>query len=346
MADGIGLRYFLFEADGALRRLPLRVVGGLIRGEDRLAPYAGHGLRVADVVLRLRERRPGLHGRGRRRWWEFDAQGSIRRSVLERLADALNTRPFVGGSGPEPAGGRVVDFRGALARRRAAHRWRWTPTLPEITRIVHAIWPETAGRPASAPPSARGSSKRRHPMSLRAREAERKCGELLLQLYWVVEHLGEHELKGLVSAVEHDRLEPTGEGHEHLWQGVKALAEWTLEARRARRPKRGVWYAWVSSMTRDPGKETVWEGRMLEHRVCQGRDAAVAARRELLQKHARHFAHDTRVEADLCPEIEWVGSGQPDDGGGTGVSSGHEQAAGRETRGQEGAGGDQHHVGV
>jgi hypothetical protein len=176
-------------------------------------------------------------------------------------------------------------------------------------------------------------------MSFLACEAERKCGELLYQVHRAIEDLGEHDLKGLISAVEHDRLQLTGEDDEHLWRGVKALAEWTLEVRKARRSKRGVWYAWAESMTRDPGRADVWEGRMLEHRVCQGRDAAVAACRELLEKHARFFAHDTRVEADLCPEIEWVGSGGPDDGDGPSGDASRPLATPRDADGQEEAGG-------
>jgi hypothetical protein len=31
----------------------------------------------------------------------------------------------------------------------------------------------------------------------------------------------------------------------------------------------------------------------------------VAASRELLRKHADRLDHDTRIEAHVCPEIEW-----------------------------------------
>ena len=36
MAQGYGLRFFLFEADGTLRRLPLRTLQGMVRDEDRM----------------------------------------------------------------------------------------------------------------------------------------------------------------------------------------------------------------------------------------------------------------------------------------------------------------------
>ena len=35
-AHSTGLRFFLFEADGTLRRLPKRTVDGMVRGEHRV----------------------------------------------------------------------------------------------------------------------------------------------------------------------------------------------------------------------------------------------------------------------------------------------------------------------
>jgi len=35
------------------------------------------------------------------------------------------------------------------------------------------------------------------------------------------------------------------------------------------------------------------------------RDAAATASRELLAKHAGKLDHETQIEADVCPEIEW-----------------------------------------
>ena len=51
MAQSAGLRFFLFEADGTLRRLPMWTVDGMIRGEDRMAQYAGQRLRTAAAWL-------------------------------------------------------------------------------------------------------------------------------------------------------------------------------------------------------------------------------------------------------------------------------------------------------
>lgn len=309
MATQIGLRFFLFEADGSLRRLPHRVVSGLIHGDDRLLQYAGQRLRSALAILRLRDGKQISLATVEASWWEFAADGSVHRSRLEALRDALNAADDTGDL--IERSGNTIDLAKLLTRRRAERRWRWTPTPTDITRIVHAIWPKIAGRPVEPPPFARGTKKRRHPMSYRARNAERQCHEHVWKLRHALAELNEHDLKGLISGLE-DRLTPTGEGDEHLWRGVKACAEWQLEARRARRSKRGTWYVRVDRMVRDPGEDTVWSGKLLELQACDGRDAAVAVAREFLAKHAIGFDHDIRIEVEVCPEIEWVAPGMGD----------------------------------
>ena len=49
MAQSTGLRFFLFEADGTLCRLPMRTVDGMVRGVDRMTQDAGQRLRTAAV---------------------------------------------------------------------------------------------------------------------------------------------------------------------------------------------------------------------------------------------------------------------------------------------------------
>ena len=58
MAHSTGLRFFLFEADGTLRRLPMRTVDGMVRGEDRMTQYAGQRLRTAAAWLLLDDGAP------------------------------------------------------------------------------------------------------------------------------------------------------------------------------------------------------------------------------------------------------------------------------------------------
>jgi hypothetical protein len=222
---------------------------------------------------------------------------------MEAMREAMNAAAghAAGGTGERDPNG----LRRQLARRRLEREWRWTPTPVEITAIVHAIWPETAGRPVQLPAFARGQARRRYPVSSKAKYAREKCQKHIWGLSRVIEDLGEHDLKGLVGSLG-DEPQESGEGTEHLWQGVRGIAEWELRRRKARRTRSGTWYAWVRSMTSEAAVANVYRSEVLEHRTCKGRDAAVKASRELLAKHAGRFDHDTQIEADICPEIEWA----------------------------------------
>ena len=70
-----GLRFFLFEADGTLRRLPKRTVDGMVRGEDRMMQYAGQRLHTASAWLLLDNGAPAELLKVEGSWWKFDAQG-------------------------------------------------------------------------------------------------------------------------------------------------------------------------------------------------------------------------------------------------------------------------------
>jgi hypothetical protein len=91
MGTGIGLRFYLFEADGSLRRLSTRVADGLIRGEDRLPQYAGQRLRFALAILLLDGGRPASVDKVEGSWWEFGADGSVRRGRFDALREALGS---------------------------------------------------------------------------------------------------------------------------------------------------------------------------------------------------------------------------------------------------------------
>lgn len=302
MAQSTGLRYFLFEADGTLRRLPKRTVDGMIRGEDRMLQYAGRRLRAASAWVLFDGGTPIKLLKVEGDWWVFDAQGRTQRGHMEAMRAAMNAAPDYGTGGTGERNG--DSFQQRSAQQQLERHWRWTPTPVEVTAIVHAIWPEAAGRPVPLPGFARGQARRRYPVSSKAKYAREKCQKHIWGLSRVIEELGEHDLKGLAGSVDEDGRE-TGEGTEHLWQGVRGIAEWELRRRKARRTRSGTWYAWVRSMTREAANANLYRSELLEHLACKGRDAAVKASRELLAKHAGKLDHETQIEADVCPEIEW-----------------------------------------
>ena len=55
----------------------------------------------------------------------------------------------------------------------------------------------------------------------------------------------------------------------------------------------------------EPEPSKIGTGKRLESKICDGRDAAVTAARELLAKYANQFEHDAEILVHVKPEIEW-----------------------------------------
>ena len=97
---------------------------------------------------------------------------------MEAMCAAMNAahQYRVGGTGER----RDDSFRRRSAQQRLERDWCWTPTPVEVTAIVHAIWPETAGRPVQLPGFAHGQTRRRYPVSSKAQHAKHsarsRCG--------------------------------------------------------------------------------------------------------------------------------------------------------------------------
>ena len=116
MAQSTGLRFFLFEADGTLRRLPMRTVVGMVGGEDRMKQYAGQRLRTAAAWLLLDDGTPAQLLEVECSWWKFDARGRTVEGHMEAIREAMTVAPDypAGGTGErDPAG-----FQRQLAQRR------------------------------------------------------------------------------------------------------------------------------------------------------------------------------------------------------------------------------------
>jgi hypothetical protein len=155
---GFGYRYFLFEQDGTIKHIPHRVVEGFHRRENRLPEYAGQTVRIVFVGIVVRDRRPIRTQYVIGHIWKFDYLGRFdeefedaqSRDMAESLASDLGLDLDPGGDGT------VVPFPTQIAWGRMNKMFQWEPTPADITRIVHAIWPETADRPTKRPKIARG----------------------------------------------------------------------------------------------------------------------------------------------------------------------------------------------
>jgi hypothetical protein len=297
-----GLRIFLFEEDGTLRHVPHRVMDGLIHGEDQLPQYAGRQLRAATALVYLADWKPKRIASVSGSIFRFDSEGGLHRSLAASAMMALETF----GAVREAAGATetVVNISPRLNRAKWERENRWQPTSADITRIVHAIWPEQAGRPVERPKPAIGIKKRRIPMSRPASNAVRECAMPAFNIQRQIDDLDDKDLKSFVANAREGLAHGDPVSNE-IWKGAIAAAEKRLEIRRTWRAGKGKWFAEVSKMVSDPEPLHTAESITIEFRECQGKAAAIEAAREMLARHAHQFGERIEIEARICPEIEW-----------------------------------------
>lgn len=298
---GWGHRYFIFGDDGSLRRIPLELANELVLG-GALSEFAGQSLRVAAVTLELDRRQPVRIVLLQGSIWHFDKEGRVQPSLARSAVEVLGMTHYDQAIARREG---IVDLSTEFRRRQWERLNRWEPTPADITRIVHAIWPEQAGRHVEKVRSIETSWKRRVPVSRQAKYIIGECRSHVWAIRHQVGKLEDSDFKGFaVEAAEHAaQAEDVVEAA--IWEGVARAAERELERRRAWKARKGRWYAVV--------ERTVWEGHdrsrgrsdVMEWVEAAGKDAAVEAGRELLRKHADQFDENTTVDVEIYPEIDW-----------------------------------------
>jgi hypothetical protein len=290
----LGIRHFIFENGGVLKRLSQRVHDSVYFSDGRLPQYAGQNVRIATAFIDLADGAPEVVRRIDAEIWHFDETGA-RRPEAYGPGHPIHRDRSAKASAPQT----VVDVTSEMAARRWDRENRWTPTDADVTRMINVIWPKQAGRTIAAPPLVESPEKRRPPMTFAAKrtldEFWRPSHEIISKLAL----LGEKDLKAFIAGVaeKSDPFDPIGNA---LWNGIAAAAQKELEIRQARKSPKGTWFAALEK-TEHQTCSTV------EYAECDGRAAAEKAARALLVKHASLFSATTTIEALLYPKIEWPG---------------------------------------
>jgi hypothetical protein len=297
---GIGLRYFLFEEDGTLRHVAQRVVEGLAHGEDRLPQYAGQSLRAIEVLLETTNRKAIEIVKLEGTIWHFDKKGRTRQDWIESAMMASETyRALQKASTTGP----VVDITDRIARRRWEEHNRWEPTPADINRIIHIIWPETAGGPVQRPKSVTGVRKRKPPMTFEAKQVEHECHSPVSTIVMEIHRLSDPSLKAFVAKLEESEEAETP-GYREVWQGIRHAAEKLLAISKARKSSKGKWFAVAERFIQGEGHSSAAQADIVDCVECNGKKAAIAKCRELIKKHADEFDERVTVEVQMYPEIE------------------------------------------
>jgi len=137
---GIGLRIFIVNDDGTLKRLALARYERLLDGDtnERLAEYAGKRVRYALIAVDLVNRKPVGVLHTEYGVLCFDSKGHIDATEQgkEWKLGVEMAPPLI----TEPNPGKVINVQHRFARKRYEDEYKWTPSPAIEEAIMKAIF--------------------------------------------------------------------------------------------------------------------------------------------------------------------------------------------------------------
>jgi hypothetical protein len=137
---GIGLRIFIVNDDGTLKRLALARYERLVQGDtnERLVEYAGKRVRYALIAVDFVNRRPVGVLHTEYGVLHFDSKGHIDANEREKEGKlgVEMAPPLLPDSYPR----KVIDAHHRFARKRYEAKYKWTPSPEIVEAIMKAIF--------------------------------------------------------------------------------------------------------------------------------------------------------------------------------------------------------------
>jgi hypothetical protein len=298
---GYSTRAYLFAEDG-VKRVAIRVVEGLYRGDDALPAYAGTRQKIASVTIEVNGRNVTGIARAIGHYWKFDKIGKLDRSTRTEISTMPDL--FFGTTGKGSGDTRVIDLAPKLKRKEWEREHRWELSKADLDLIAADL--EIDGFPRREPRlrNVHGTAAKPDPLTYEGRDAIDKIGALFFQILGHLDGLSEPALKGIASEARR-RGEPDSES---LWVGLAGVADRKREILARHRNGKGSWYAVIEGFRREHASNS---GEMftIEFEKCNSLKTAEAAARRLLAKNAEHFSDVVGIEAAVYSELEW----SPDD---------------------------------
>jgi hypothetical protein len=287
-------RCYLFEDGGAIRRIPRRVLDGLVFGKDAMPEYANSVQRIATAIIENETGKPIKVVDARGGFFTFNEEGKIDEALRQSAAEAMDLLPT-----PDVGAGNVVSLSPPLKRRQFRKKHRWDLNKEHLDWIVADIWPTENGRPAHIT-TATGKVPRKPPLTYDAEQALREIDVKLATIIFELEKLSEPALKGPAFKAREKAEEEAG-----LWTGLADECDRLREVRTRRRTGRGIWYAVIEAERPETNDADVTHIDEVAFEKCSGRKAAAEAARRLLKEHADSLREDMMLRSALYCELEW-----------------------------------------
>jgi len=147
MSDpNVSVRFFIFEADGTLRRVSHQSTSRLVHGGGAVPQFVGQKIRYLEVIVEIEGKVPFRIVNMCTGYLHVDAKGSIDRALRESAVRYLPPSRDLRGLDPDEF---VIAFPPAHASEKNLSDSVWAPSKQELAQIAGAIWPEK--RPAGMP---------------------------------------------------------------------------------------------------------------------------------------------------------------------------------------------------
>ena len=276
-AMGFGRRHYLVHDDGTVERIPERVINGMIHGHDALPEYAGRAIRNLFVALETVDGKPDRITYTEGAVLRFDTDGRIDRSLRDSLVEILNE--VDGSTAPKS---NVVPLAAKLhgGRRRRDY---WEPTPSILEKVAADIWGADDAAGADRVRLLKGEAPKPPSISFEARNAVSELRSGVWRAMSALTDLSEHSLKGasfLLREAATDDPEVSA-----VLDAFAAAADRRREIKARHRRGNGVWVAIIDITEWEPGRRVGQQVQCVAQKH-KGRDAAVAAARQMLAEHA------------------------------------------------------------
>ncbi|WGJ13771.1 hypothetical protein QEV83_13910 [Methylocapsa sp. D3K7] len=292
---GITSRQYIFDKNGALKRVPRRIRDGLTVGQDAIPEYAGTTQRIATVIIENDRGKPVRILDAQGEIWSFDSEGRIDESLRNSVGDIFN---FAFDHNPQNS--KVVSLTPEIKRREFLSKSRWDIKKEELDRISADIWPAFNGA-SSDVEVVDGKTPKKPPLTWQAKNSLSEIAPKISLIAWQLADLKEPALKGL--AFEARRTAEFGE-ETALWMGLANECDRLREIKARHRTGKGTWYA-VIEIFFDEGP-AMRRSIDVIYEKCDGKNAAIEATRKLLVENANKFNDQISIEPSTYCELEWV----------------------------------------
>jgi hypothetical protein len=292
----ISCRYYIFEENGTIARVPQRIANAMTFGNDAIPEYAGSRQKVASIILENQDGKPIRILNAEGSYWEFDEEGkideSLRKAVAQLMSFAFDFKD---------KNSKVVSLSPKLKKREFDSQHRWTLTKDDLDRVAADIWLNSNDVRANVK-SVKGKALKKPPLTYEAKQALSEISSKAGIISWQIEMLSERALKGLAFEAR-ERAKMYSDEPPFIWNGIADECDRRREIISRHRTGKGEWYAVLELFRKtDPHSS---ESFLVKFEKCEGKRAAEVAARKLLIENADKFNADISLDVKVYSDLEW-----------------------------------------